>query len=104
MTVGVSCFPSARYIGQEIILEPMRDNLLVLFPMSFSLLPTFDLHFICCLSLCREKIMTVPTKEKKREARREEKAEKAAVLEKVTLYPLSFTLLMFLAILILCAY
>ncbi|CAA0818275.1 MAK16 protein-related [Striga hermonthica] len=30
----------------------------------------------------REKIMTVPTKEKKREARREEKAEKAAVLEK----------------------
>ncbi|KAK4399684.1 putative glucose-6-phosphate 1-epimerase [Sesamum angolense] len=30
----------------------------------------------------KEKIMTVPTKEKKREARREEKAEKAAVLEK----------------------
>ncbi|XP_051144539.1 uncharacterized protein LOC127260703 isoform X2 [Andrographis paniculata] len=30
----------------------------------------------------REKIMTVPTKQKKREARREEKAEKAAVLEK----------------------
>ncbi|KAL3813442.1 hypothetical protein ACJIZ3_014710 [Penstemon smallii] len=30
----------------------------------------------------REKIMTVPTKEKKREARREEKAEKAAVLQK----------------------
>ncbi|KAI3452674.1 hypothetical protein Pfo_009338 [Paulownia fortunei] len=30
----------------------------------------------------REKIMTMPTKEKKREARREEKAEKAAVLEK----------------------
>lgn len=31
----------------------------------------------------REKIMTVPRKEKKREARREEKAEKAAVLDKV---------------------
>jgi len=32
--------------------------------------------------------MTVPRKEKKREARREEKAEKAAVLEKVALvYP-----------------
>ncbi|XP_042018644.1 protein MAK16 homolog [Salvia splendens] len=30
----------------------------------------------------REKIMTVPTKQKKREARREEKAEKAALLEK----------------------
>ncbi|XP_057955985.1 uncharacterized protein LOC131149507 [Malania oleifera] len=30
----------------------------------------------------REKIMTVPRKEKKRESRREEKAEKAAVLEK----------------------
>ncbi|KAG8383234.1 hypothetical protein BUALT_Bualt05G0163200 [Buddleja alternifolia] len=30
----------------------------------------------------REKLMTVPTKQKKREARREEKAEKAAVLEK----------------------
>ncbi|XP_010912446.1 uncharacterized protein [Elaeis guineensis] len=30
----------------------------------------------------REKIMTVPRKEKKREARREEKAEKAAVLDK----------------------
>ncbi|KAL8532723.1 hypothetical protein ACS0TY_009076 [Phlomoides rotata] len=30
----------------------------------------------------REKIMTVPGKQKKREARREEKAEKAAVLEK----------------------
>ncbi|XP_031388832.1 protein MAK16 homolog isoform X1 [Punica granatum] len=30
----------------------------------------------------REKIMTVPTKQKRREARREEKAEKAAVLEK----------------------
>jgi len=29
--------------------------------------------------------MTVPRKEKKREARREEKAEKAAVLEKVVL-------------------
>ncbi|KAL7149159.1 hypothetical protein ABFS83_05G021300 [Erythranthe nasuta] len=31
----------------------------------------------------REKIMTVPTKEKKREARREEKAEKAAQLDNV---------------------
>jgi len=31
----------------------------------------------------REKIMTTPRKEKKREARREEKAEMAAVLEKV---------------------
>lgn len=31
----------------------------------------------------REKIMTTPRKEKKREARREEKAEKAAVLDKV---------------------
>lgn len=31
----------------------------------------------------REKIMTVPRKVKKREARREEKAEKAAVLDKV---------------------
>lgn len=31
----------------------------------------------------REKIMTTPRKEKKREARREEKAEKAALLEKV---------------------
>lgn len=30
--------------------------------------------------------MTVPRKEKKREARREEKAEKAAVLEKVESY------------------
>ncbi|KAG6535568.1 hypothetical protein ZIOFF_000590 [Zingiber officinale] len=32
--------------------------------------------------LLREKIMTVPRKKKKREARREEKAEKAAVLDK----------------------
>ncbi|KAL0904335.1 hypothetical protein M5K25_026427 [Dendrobium thyrsiflorum] len=31
---------------------------------------------------CREKVMTVPRKEKKREARREEKAERAAVLDK----------------------
>ena len=31
----------------------------------------------------REKIMMTPRKEKKREARREEKAEKAAVLDKV---------------------
>ena len=31
----------------------------------------------------REKIMTTPRKEKKREARREEKAEKAAALDKV---------------------
>lgn len=30
--------------------------------------------------------MTVPRKEKKREARREEKAEKAAVLDKVALF------------------
>ena len=30
--------------------------------------------------------MTVPRKEKKREARREEKAEKAAVLDKVSPY------------------
>jgi len=28
--------------------------------------------------------MTVPTKERKREARREEKAERAAILDKVT--------------------
>lgn len=42
--------------------------------------------------------MTVPTKEKKREARREEKAEKAAVLEKVRLFSLLFTLLVFLAL------
>lgn len=30
--------------------------------------------------------MTTPRKEKKREARREEKAEKAAILEKVSFY------------------
>ena len=36
-----------------------------------------------CLLFPREKIMTTPRKEKKREARREEKAEKAAVLDKV---------------------
>ncbi|XP_056175327.1 uncharacterized protein LOC115676725 isoform X1 [Syzygium oleosum] len=35
----------------------------------------------------REKIMTTPRKEKKREARREEKAEKAAVLEKIMTTP-----------------
>lgn len=35
----------------------------------------------------REKITTFPRKEKKREARREEKAEKAAVLEKVIVNP-----------------
>jgi len=35
----------------------------------------------------REKITTLPRKEVKREARREEKAEKAAVLEKVILNP-----------------
>lgn len=37
----------------------------------------------------REKIMTVPRKTKKREARREEKAEKAAILDKV-LFPVLF--------------
>lgn len=34
----------------------------------------------------REKIMTTPRKEIKRESRREEKAEKAAVLDKVITY------------------
>ncbi|KAG6522436.1 hypothetical protein ZIOFF_019576 [Zingiber officinale] len=36
-----------------------------------------------CLEEEREKIMTIPRKEKKRKARREEKAEKAAVLDMV---------------------
>ena len=34
----------------------------------------------------REKIVTMPRKQQKREARREVKAEKAAVLEKVKIY------------------
>lgn len=48
----------------------------------------------CCLmgfDLCvdREKIMTTPRRDKKRESRREEKAIKAAVLDKVTTIYLS---------------
>ena len=39
---------------------------------------------------CREKIMTTPRKEKKRESRREEKAEKAAILDKVHTHQLLF--------------
>lgn len=42
------------------------------------------------MSLNREKIMTTPRKEKKREARREEKAEKAAVLDKVIILCLRY--------------
>lgn len=46
----------------------------------------FSFLFVFFMLFYREKIMTTPRKEKKREARREEKAEKAAILDKVCMF------------------